>query len=65
MWWVAVALEKSDGTPGAIWGLGGRADGHPVPREEVIRIFAEAAHHDLAQPAQRALLRAQLATACR
>jgi hypothetical protein len=24
-WWVAVALEKPDGTPGAIWGLGGRA----------------------------------------
>jgi serine/threonine-protein kinase RsbW len=61
MWWVAVALEKSDGTPAAIWGLGGRAGGRPVPSEEVIRIFADAAHHDLAQPAERAVLRGRLA----
>jgi anti-sigma regulatory factor (Ser/Thr protein kinase) len=64
MWWVAVALEKADGTPAALWGLGGRAGGHPVPREEVIRIFADAAHHDLAQPAERAMLRGRLAAAC-
>ncbi len=63
-WWVAVALEKADGTPAALWGLGGRAGGHPVPREEVIRIFADAAHHDLAQPAERAVLRGRLAAAC-
>jgi anti-sigma regulatory factor (Ser/Thr protein kinase) len=63
-WWIAVALEKSDGKPGTIWGLGGRAGGHPVPRAEVVRIFAEAVHRDLAQPAERALLRAQLATEC-
>jgi len=62
-WWVAVALEKSDGTPAAIWGLGGREGGHPVPREELIRIFADAAHHDLAQPAERAVLRGRLAMA--
>jgi hypothetical protein len=62
-WWVAVALEKANGTPHAIWGLGGRAGGHPIPREEVIRIFTDAAHHDLGQPAERALLRARLATA--
>ncbi len=62
-WWVAVALERSDGTRGAIWGLGGRAGGHAVPPEEVIRIFADAARSDLAQPAERAMLRAQLATA--
>jgi anti-sigma regulatory factor (Ser/Thr protein kinase) len=64
-WWVAIALEKPDRTPVAIWGLGGRAGGQPVPPEEVIRIFADAACGDLAQPAERALLRAQLATARR
>ena len=58
------SLEKADGTPAALWGLGGRAGGHPVPREEVIRIFADAAHHDLAQPAERAVLRGRLAAAC-
>jgi serine/threonine-protein kinase RsbW len=64
MWWVAVALEKSDGTPAALWGLGGREGGHPVPREEVIGIFADAAHRNLAEPAERALLRARLAMTC-
>ena len=62
-WWVAVALEKPDGTPAALWGLGGRAGGHPVPSEEVLRIFADAAHHDLAQPAERAVLSGRLAIA--
>jgi len=64
-WWVAIALEKSDGTPAALWGLGGRAGGRPVPSEKVIRILADGARGDLAQPAGRALLRARLATACR
>lgn len=64
-WWVAVALEKPDGTPAALWGLGGRRGGHPVPPEEIIHILADAARDDLAQPAARALLRARLATACR
>lgn len=64
-WWIAVALEKSDGTPAALWGLGGRGGGHPVPPEEVIRIFADAARGDLAQPAERAMLRGRLAMACR
>jgi anti-sigma regulatory factor (Ser/Thr protein kinase) len=63
-WWVAVALEGSGGTPTALWGFGGRAGGHPIPREDVMRIFADAAHRNLAQPAERALLRARLATAC-
>lgn len=63
MWWVSVALEKSDGTPAALWGLGGREGGQPVPREEVIHIFADAAHRNLVQPAERALLRARLAIA--
>jgi serine/threonine-protein kinase RsbW len=64
MWWVAVALEKSDGTLTALWGFGGRQGGHHVPREEVIGIFADAAHRNLLQPAERALLRARLSMAC-
>jgi anti-sigma regulatory factor (Ser/Thr protein kinase) len=64
-WWVAVALQKSDGTLAAIWGLGGRAGGRPVPPGEIIDILADAARRDLAQPAERALLRARLTTTCR
>lgn len=64
-WWLAVALENADGTPAAIWGLGGRGGGRPVPPEEVIRIFADAARGELAQPAARAMLRSRLAMACR
>jgi serine/threonine-protein kinase RsbW len=60
-WWVAVALENSEGAPAAIWGLGGRAGGRAVPGEEVIGILTDAAHHDLAQPAARAVLRGRLA----
>ena len=63
MWWVAVALNGSGGLPTAIWGLGGRAGGHPAPREEIIGILGDAAHSDLAQPAERALLRGRLAMA--
>jgi anti-sigma regulatory factor (Ser/Thr protein kinase) len=63
MWWVAVALERSDGTPAAIWGLGGRAGGRPVPREPIISVLTDATHHDLAQPAERAVLRGRLAVA--
>lgn len=64
-WWVAVLLEKSDGSPVAVWGLGGRRGGHAVPPPEVIRILGEAARGDLAQPAARGMLRGQLAMACR
>jgi serine/threonine-protein kinase RsbW len=60
IWWVAVALEKSDGTLTALWGFGGRQGGRPVPREEVIGVFADAAHRNLVRPAERALLRARL-----
>jgi anti-sigma regulatory factor (Ser/Thr protein kinase) len=63
-WWIAVALGESDRPTAALWGLGGRSGGHPVPPEEVIRILADAARRDLAQPAERALLRTQLETAC-
>lgn len=63
MWWVAVALENTDGAPAAIWGLGGRAGGRPVPRAEIIRILTDAAHHDLEQLAERAVLRGRLTVA--
>jgi anti-sigma regulatory factor (Ser/Thr protein kinase) len=61
VWWVAVPLEKPDGTLAALWGLGGRRGGHPVPPAEVLGILSDAAHIDLAQPAERALLRGRLA----
>jgi serine/threonine-protein kinase RsbW len=64
-WWVAVAVGQPDAPPAALWGFGGRPGGHPVPADEVIGIFADAARADLAQPGERALLRGQLATACR
>jgi anti-sigma regulatory factor (Ser/Thr protein kinase) len=57
-WWVAIRLERSD----ALWGIGGRAGGRPVPSEPVMRMLARAASSDLAQPGERALLRAALAT---
>ena len=60
-WWVAVALEGSDGRPAALWGLGGRTGGRPVPSEEVMRALADAARADLAQEGRRAALRARLA----
>jgi serine/threonine-protein kinase RsbW len=60
-WWLAVPLEGPDGMPAALWGLGGRDSGRPVPSDEVIRALAEAARADLAQESQRALLRARLA----
>ncbi len=59
-WWVSVPLENADGTPAALWGLGGREGGRPVPSEAVIRTLAAAAAGDLARSADRALLRARL-----
>jgi anti-sigma regulatory factor (Ser/Thr protein kinase) len=64
-WWVAIPIEKPDGTLAALWGLGGRRGGRPVPSDEVIRILADAAAGDLAQPAERAMLRARLTTVSR
>ncbi len=60
-WWVAVPLERPDGDPAALWGLGGRAGGRPVPTAAVLRVLAEAARTDLAQETPRAMLRARLA----
>ena len=62
-WWVAVPLEGEDGAPAALWGLGGRDGGRPVPSEAVVRTLAEAAGSGLAQESERAVLRAQLALA--
>jgi hypothetical protein len=62
-WWIAVPLEGPDGMPAALWGLGGRDGGRPVPSDEVMRALAEAARADLAQESQRAVLRRRLARA--
>jgi len=60
-WWIAIPLEGADGTPAALWGLGGRDSGRPVPPDDVIRALADAARTGLAEEAQRAVLRARLA----
>jgi len=60
-WWIAVPLEGPDGMPAALWGLGGRDGGRPVPSDVVMRALAEAARADLAQESQQAVLRARLA----
>jgi anti-sigma regulatory factor (Ser/Thr protein kinase) len=60
-WWIAVPLEGLDGAPSALWGLGGRDGGRPVPSDAVLLALAEAASADLAQEAGRAVLRARLA----
>jgi hypothetical protein len=60
-WWVSVALEGADGSPAALWGLGGRDGGRPVPSDAVLGVLAEAARLDLSQERHRAQLRARLA----
>jgi anti-sigma regulatory factor (Ser/Thr protein kinase) len=60
-WWVAVPLEGPEATPAALWGLGGRDGGRPVPSGPVLDALAEAARSDLTQDTQRALLRRRLA----
>ena len=59
-WWVAVPLQGPDRSPAALWGLGGRDGGRPVPSDDVMRALADAARTDLAQDAQRDLLWARL-----
>jgi serine/threonine-protein kinase RsbW len=60
MWWISVPLARADGTPAALWGLGGREGGRPVPAERVIRALAAAARTDLSRESERDALRAQL-----
>jgi anti-sigma regulatory factor (Ser/Thr protein kinase) len=62
-WWVAVALEGPEGMPAALWGLGGRDGGRPVPSERVMRALADAARADLSGETERGVLRARLALA--
>jgi anti-sigma regulatory factor (Ser/Thr protein kinase) len=60
-WWVAVSLAARNGTPAALWGLGGREGGRPVPSEAVLHALGDAARVDLTQASPRAKLRARLA----
>ena len=60
-WWIAVPVEAPDGTRSALWGLGGRQGGRPVPPDELIRALAEAARGDLSQETERGALRALIA----
>ena len=60
-WWLAIALEGPGGEPAALWGLGGREGGRPVPSQAVIRALADASRTGLAEHAKRAALRARLA----
>jgi len=62
-WWVAVPLEGPGRSPAALWGLGGRDGGRPVPSESVVRTLADAARTDLSRESHRATLRARLALA--
>ena len=62
-WWVAVPLEGRNGTPRALWGLGGRAGGRSAPPPAVLGMLGDAARGDLADEAQRAALRARLGAA--
>lgn len=59
-WWVSVPLEGADGSPMALWGLGGRDGGQPIPSAAVVRTLARAARTDLTQADARDALRARL-----
>jgi serine/threonine-protein kinase RsbW len=61
VWWVSIPLEGADGAPLALWGLGGREGGQPIPSAAMLRTFARAARTDLAQGDARDALRARLA----
>jgi serine/threonine-protein kinase RsbW len=60
-WWLAVPLAGSERAPAALWGLGGRDGGRPVPSDAVVCALRDAGSADLAQANQRAVLRARLA----
>jgi serine/threonine-protein kinase RsbW len=62
-WWIAVPLEGPGGAPAALWGLGGRKGGRPVPSEAVRSALADAGRTDLASAHHRAALREQLSAA--
>ncbi len=60
-WWVSVPLEGSDGELMALWGLGGRRGGHPIPSDQLLRTLSDAGRTDLRQESERDALRARLA----
>jgi serine/threonine-protein kinase RsbW len=60
-WWISIPLEGPDGELVAIWGLGGRDGGRPIPSGDMMHALAEAGRADLTQEAQRADLGARLA----
>lgn len=60
-WWVSIALDGPDGEPAALWGMGGREGGRPVPSTRVIGVLSDAARGDLSDPDRREALRARLA----
>jgi anti-sigma regulatory factor (Ser/Thr protein kinase) len=64
-WWVAVPLEGADGAPQALWGIGGRAGGRPIPSPSILDALGDAARGDLADEAQRAALRGRLSDRAR
>ncbi len=59
-WWVSVPVEGPDGAPAALWGLGGRAGGRPIPSGDLMRVLADAVDADLTQESRRADLRERL-----
>ena len=59
-WWLSVPLDGPDGQPAALWGLGGRAGGQPIPSGEVVRDLARASRTDLSKEDRRDELRAAL-----
>jgi anti-sigma regulatory factor (Ser/Thr protein kinase) len=60
-WWVSVPLAGPDGEPMALWGLGGREGGQPIPSAAVVRALGGAGRTDLTQEGERDALRARLA----
>jgi anti-sigma regulatory factor (Ser/Thr protein kinase) len=61
-WWVAVPLEGPNAAPAALWGLGGRTGGRPIPPAVILDALGDAARGDLAGETQRAALRERLRT---
>ena len=59
-WWVSVMLNGGGAQPVALWGLGGREGGRPVPSDEAIGELGRAAGRDLTRADERDALRARL-----
>lgn len=60
LWWVAVPIQKPGAAVRALWGLGGRAGGKPMPSAEVLSVLQQASLSDLGQLAAQAQLRSRL-----